>query len=72
MCAIKLFNNIFLILFFCLSVVFGEELNKWDIPPNGHVLTQHGNLVCKGELESKNMKTTRNGHLYTDKVKYSN
>jgi len=65
----KFLNNIWLILYFVLSlsITFGNSY-KASQEPSNQFLTQHGNLICKGEIESNNMRTTRNGHMYAKTV----
>ncbi len=60
-------KNFLHLLYFILSFTIALESAKAK-NHNNHFLTQHGNLICKGQIESKDMKTSKNGHLYSTKV----
>jgi hypothetical protein len=62
--------NLFVILSIIINGMALDMSSKQDskIDPS-KLITQHGNLVCKKEIEAQKIKTTQKGNLFSENVR---
>lgn len=63
-------KNLLLMIYLIIITLTILKTENISLSNSHELLTQHGNLICKGEIESRDMKTTANGHLYASQVNY--